>query len=70
MVSDGCQPIGQVDARQKLVSCHARLTDGAQCGRQSDRGEIRARKGIIVYYLGSLHNRIGATDIHASREKN
>ena len=69
-VFNGCQPIGQIDARQKRVSCHAPLTDGKQCGRQSDRGEIRVQKGVIVYYLGSLHNRIGATDIHASREKN
>ena len=28
------------------------------------------RQGVIVYYLGSLHNRIGATVVHVSREKN
>ena len=28
-----------------------------------------SKRVVIVYYLGSLHNRIGATDIHASRER-
>ena len=69
-VFNGCQAIGQVDAREQPVSCQARLAKNTHRGRQRDRGEIRVRKRIIVYFLGPIQDLVGATDVQASREKN
>ena len=69
-VFNGCQAIGQVDAREQPVSCQARLAKNTHRGRQRDRGEIRVRERIIINLLSPIQDRIGATHIQANRVQN